>query len=601
MAAFSCPALERGLELHPDANAVELIRAQLSQAGDLASLLPLYDQVVPVLEAALWESGPDPERVARYHALFAEMETHIASGDDSRYRLVVVVPVADRPLHLHACLQSLAGAARAFRYGAGGRERSKKLAVMIADDSRDAGNIARNREIAADIGRQGIEVIYFGLEEQLAEVAALGPAERQALQSVIGNAAPAAFWHKGASIMRNLACLRLNRMARRDPRQLFLFVDSDEEFHANTAAGGEVFTTNYFYHIDRIFRESPVEVLTGKVVGDPPVSPAVMAGTLLEDILALLAEMSTLGADVACTFHGHENGSRDADYHDMATLFGFARPAGAHRYHCRLAGAHDHAACLAGFARTLNRFFDGEHPTRVTPYRHMDVQASVSPARTVYTGNYVLSASGLRYFIPFAGLQLRMAGPVLGRLVQAGSGAAFVSANLPLLHRRTVEEQGAAEFRPGVDRSAPLVDLSGEFERQFFGDVMLFTVIELVAQGYPEAQLDPDAIRVQVRSIEANMQVRYAEVRQRVLARLEALETRLSDPAHWWSRDSAHAETRSLFGQFAASLRTNFDAQALAWKLIEADAHREARRAAITGALATYRLDREAWERVLRA
>ena len=99
----------------------------------------------------------------------------------------------------------------------------------------------------------------------------------------------------------------------------------------------------------------------------------------------------------------------------------------------------------------------------MTPYRHVDVQASLTPARTVYTGNYVLSPGALKYFIPFAGLQLRMAGPVLGRLIQTSSGEAFVSANLPLLHRRTVEEKGGAEFRPGVNRSTPLVDLSGEF------------------------------------------------------------------------------------------------------------------------------------------
>jgi hypothetical protein len=362
-----------------------------------------------------------------------------------------------------------------------------------------------------------------------------------------------------------------------------------------------VFTTNYFYHIDRIFTQTPVEVLTGKVVGDPPVSPAVMAGTLLEDVLALLTEMATLAADTACTFHGESGRNDTAAYHDMARLFGFAQTSGAWRYRCTLPGAHDHAACLSGFARRLNRFFDGEHPTRVTPYVHVDVQASVAPARTVYTGNYVLSPRGLRYFIPFAGLQLRMAGPVLGRLVQAGSGAAFVSANLPLLHRRTLEAQGTAEFRPGVDRSAPRVDLSGEFERQFYGDVMLFTVIELVAQGYPEHQPEAAEIRAQVLATESRMRAQYADVRRIVLARLDKLEDLLSAPAHWWNHAAGAAETRDLFARFVASLRANFDAQAPAWKLIDADAHREQRCAAIAGALAAYRQDRESWERVLRA
>jgi hypothetical protein len=602
MSAFSCPVLERCLELHQDADAAALIRARLAEAGDVSALLPFYEQLVPVLEAGLWESGLDPERVADYRALFAEMEDQIAAaGEDPRHKVVVVVPVADRPRHLRACLQSLAGAAQAFHYGAGCGKRTDKLAVVIADDSRDAANIAANRAVAAGIEQLGVQTIYFGLQEQLAEIDALGAAERLALRHIIGTAAPDAFWHKGASTMRNITYLLLNRMARNDERLLFLFVDSDQEFHANTAAGGELFTTNYFYHIDRIFRHSPVEVLTGKVVGDPPVSPAVMAGTLLEDILALLSEIATLGADTACTFHRASGSNAAAAYHDMAQLFGFAQTGGAWRYQCTLRGAHDHAACLSGFARRLKRFFDGEHPTRVTPYVHEDVQASVTPARTVYTGNYVLSPRGLRYFIPFAGLQLRMAGPVLGRLVQAGSGAAFVSANLPLLHRRTLEEQGASEFRPGVDRSAPLVDLSGEFERQFYGDVMLFTVIELVARGYPEYQPGNEEILAQVQATETRMRAQYADVRQTVLLRLDALDSLLSDPEHWWNHEAGYAETQELFAEFTATLRANFDVQSTAWQLIDSDAHRETRRAAIAGALAGYRQDRESWERVLRA
>jgi hypothetical protein len=360
-----------------------------------------------------------------------------------------------------------------------------------------------------------------------------------------------------------------------------------------------VFTTNYFYHIDRIFRESPVEVLTGKVVGDPPVSPAVMAGTLLEDVLALLVELAGLGADAPCAFHrdsGHDEG---AAYHDMARLFGFEHSGRAHRYQCPLHGPHDHAACLAGFAHRLNHFFYGEHPTRVTPYRHVDVQASVTPARTVYTGNYVLSPGALKYFIPFAGLQLRMAGPVLGRFIQASSGDAFVSANLPMLHTRTVEEMGGSEFRPGVNRNESLVDLSGEFERQFFGDVMLFTVIDLVETGYPESLPAPGEIHAQVLATETRMRAHYAEAQQRVLTHLDELVALLSAPGHWWEGE-AYAEIRALFDQFTRTLRANFSDDARSWQLIDAGTHRETRRAAIVDALLAYRFDRQSWEWALQ-
>ncbi|MGB5425383.1 MAG: hypothetical protein WBN95_01230, partial [Gammaproteobacteria bacterium] len=295
MGAFSCPALERCLELHPDADAAALIRTRLAKADGPAALLPLYDQLIPVLETVLWDSALDPARLDLYHALFAEMEDYLAAaGNDTRHTLVVVIPVADRPQQLRTCLTSLAGAAQAFRYGAGGAQSTGKIMAVIADDSRAAGSIAENRAIAAEISQSGIETRYFGQQEQLAELDGLADSDRQALRNIIGSAAPDAFSHKGASIMRNITCLMLNRMARQDERLLFLFVDSDEVFHADTVAGRERFTTNYFYHIDRIFRQSAVEVLTGKVVGDPPVSPAVMAGTLLEDVLALLAEMAGL-------------------------------------------------------------------------------------------------------------------------------------------------------------------------------------------------------------------------------------------------------------------------------------------------------------------
>jgi len=599
MGAFSCPALERCLELHPDANASALIRTRLVQVDDVAGLLPFYEQVIPVIESAMWEAALDPVRVDECHALFTEMENHIAAaGNDARHKLVVVVPVADRPQQLRTCLMSLTGAAQAFHFSA------DKLALVIADDSRADCHIAENKAISAGISRLGFEAIYFGIDEQLAELERLTSDDRKVLQNILGDVDPDAFYHKGASIMRNITYLMLNRMAQRDRGLLFLFVDSDQEFHANTGTGREVFTTNYFYHIDRIFRpasmEQRVEVLTGKVVGDPPVSPAVMAGTLLEDVLALLAEMADLDAAAPCTFHGDAIRHHDAAYHDMAKLFGFRQSGEAHRYQCTLPLPHDHAACLSGFAHRLNRFFDGEHPTRLTPYQHADVQASVVPARTVYTGNYVLSPGALRYFIPFAKLQLRMAGPVLGRLVQASSGAAFVSANLPLLHRRTVEEKGSSEFRPGVDRSAPLVDLSGEFERQYFGDVMLFAVIDLLAQGFPEELPALDELRARVASTETRLRAQYAETRQGVLTCLDELDIFLSGPDYWWNNGN-HAEMRALFEQFVASMRANFGQDARAWQLVNDTAHRESRIMAIVNALASCRDDRQAWERVLKS
>jgi hypothetical protein len=601
MPAFSCPALARCLQLYLDADEAAGLSAQLAQVNGCNDLLPLYDHTIPLVEAALWESGLAQEPVADLHALFTEMEGHIAvAGNDRRYRFVVVIPVADRPQQLRACLQSLTGMAQAFRYGAGSGVLSKKLRVVIADDSRAPEHIASNRAITADLEQSGLDTVYFGLQEQQALLAELSAADRRALHNVIGNTPDEAFYHKGASIMRNITSLMLRKLALQDERVLFMFADSDQKFHTCTDPDRELFTTNYFYHLDRIFSHGKVQVLTGKVVGDPPVSPAVMAGTLLDDVLAFLGEMAVLDADAACSFHQTPAYSEDAAYHDMAGLFGFNHSGKAHRYQCSLTGAHDHAACLAGFACALHHFLDGEHPTRITPYQHADVQASVTPARTVYTGNYVLSSVALKYFIPFAGLGLRMAGPVLGRLIQAGSGDAFVSANLPMLHRRTVEKTGGAEFRPGVDHSAPMVDLSGEFERQFFGDVMLFTVVELVKQGYPEVMPAADDIRDCVIMVETRLREHYAENQTRILTRLVELETLLAAPGHWWRAGAQYEQTRALLVHFAASVHANFSGDSRSYRFINDEENCRTYRQAIAEALLAYNLERECWEQVLR-
>jgi hypothetical protein len=600
MPAFPCPALERCLQLHLDSGDAATISRQLPLVGNLDTLLALYDRAIPLLEAALWQSALKPAVVGDFHALFVEMERHIAeAGVDDRHRFWVVVPVADRPQKLRACLLSLVGMLQAFQYGRGKAALSGRLGVVIADDSRAAEHIAENQAIAAEIQQLGLAVTYFGLQQQQALLADLSEDDRQALAIVIGDFPPDVFYHKGASVMRNITSLMLQRLAQQDQRLLFMFVDSDQKFHACTDPGRDVFTTNYFYHIDRIFRRGGVEVLTGKVVGDPPVSPAVMAATLLDDALAFLGELATLEPAAACSFHQQGADTGDAAYHDMAGLFGFAHSVETFRFQCGLSGAHSHADCLADFADRLNRFFDGEHPTRMTPYKYTDVEASVAAARTVYTGNYVLSPLALQHFIPFAGLGLRMAGPVLGRLVQAAIGEAFVAANLPMLHTRTVQETGDAEFRPGVDHSAERVDLTGEFERQFFGDVMLFTVIELVKSDYPAVMPDADTVQDCVCTTQTRLRAEYAANQSRVLDRLAALETLLAASGAWWSVDEACTRTRVLLERFVASMHTNFDKDARAFRLIDDEVHCRQRQQEIVDALLAYETDRECWQRVL--
>ena len=245
----------------------------------------------------------------------------------------------------------------------------------------------------------------------------------------------------------------------------------------------------------------------------------------------------------------------------MAGLFGFDNPADAYRYRCALAGEPSNAACFGDFARRLKSFFHGEHPTRITWYRHQPALDSVQAARTVYTGNYVFRPRALNWFIPFAPLRLRMSGPTLGRLMKAELGDKFISANLPMLHTRTLDDTGEAEFRPGVVTQADTIDLADEFERQFYGDVMLFSVERLTAQGFPQQALSSDAIAATLDAVHADMALKYRTRHAGIVKKLAALSALLDNPAHWWhaprTRRGARAVPR-VPRQHAAQLRHGF-------------------------------------------
>ena len=600
--------LRRFLDHHAGPEVAAELREELAAAlsrCDQQAILRGYDRALELAEALLWEEGVQAEALASFQALFREYEALLATARPrGRRPFVVVIPVADRPRHLRACLQSLLELCNAFAYGGTDRrKRFRAVQVVVADDSREASAVAAHRALAMEFTGAGLKVVHFDQEAQLEELARL-PAELLGeLEPVLGPVAAQRFWHKGPSRMRNITYLLLRRLAGEEPRRLFLFLDSDQEFRVlqcREEGHREPVAVNYFHHLERIFDSGEVTLLTGKVVGDPPVAPAVMAGNFLEDVIAFLGELRARSADTACPFHGSPGGvAGDAAYHDMAGLFGFRPEAKPHRYTCPLEGEHDRLAVFAGFARRLNGFFDGHHPTRITCYRPEPVAQSVRPARTVYTGNYVVDANGLRHFIPFATLGLRMAGPVLGRLLRSELGGRFVSANLPLLHRRTVEDLGESEFRPGVQRADEGVDLSREFERQFYGDVMLFSVEELAAGGFPERERSEEEVRALVESTEGRLRSRYAEKGQEIRRRLEALRELLEDPHAWWQVEAEAAEPLSLFRRFLADMEANFGAGSRCRARIEEEANRRQRLESIVAAILDYPRVRRHWERAL--
>lgn len=504
---------------------------------------------------------------------------------------VIVIPVADRPRQLADCLASLSGLLERFPYAGA-------VSVLIVDDSLESAAIAAHRALAATHTRAGLPTHHLDRAAQQALVEALPDALRQRLTAVLGRPEADSTERLGPSVCRNLACLWLSRQPR--GRRLIWFVDSDERFQVETATdmgGTRPHDLDYLHTLDRLFSKRPIEVLTGKVVGDPPVSPAVMANTLLDDIIAFFTALATEDPHAPCRFHGKSTSSPGAAYHDMADLFGYAA-APPTPYRCPVPGAHDHLATLAHFAAGLGQFFDGVHPTRRSLFE-IGEPLTLAPARTVYTGNYVIAGSALAWFIPFANLKLRMAGPTLGRLLKAELGPSFVSANLPLWHGRTLAKLGRSECRPGVARTSEGVDLSGEFERQYHGDVLLFGIEALAMEGYPHTKLSADVIRQTVAAVEARLHARYLSQQSAVEGRIGQLASMLSETSYWWNTEAAASPAREALVCFLRDMRHNFGLEAAPWRAISAPDARAARRAALCQAIMCYPDERTAWREAL--
>ncbi len=574
--------------------------------ADLDTQLAAQRQTIARFEAALWEGGFNDKLLASYQAAWRRLEALIAASAtaDRRHGFVLVIPVADSPRQLQACLASLLDLCAAYGYG--GRDaqgRWRKVAVLLADDSADPAVLAENRSLAETFAARGLRIRYFGPAEQMALLDRLADLD---LAPIVGVHARPGFSHKGQAMMRNIAYLKLAEICAEEAEALggpplFYTLDADQTFEVKvaTATGdAEVAALSFFHRLDEIFRDPGVRVLTGKVVGDPPVSPAVMAGNFLDDVIGFLAEMARTEPGRPYPRHiASTRGSGEAAYHDMADLFGFKTAGENYRFRCGLSGNPDNAACFADFAGRLNRFFHGEHPTRVTYYRHDG--SGVVPARTVYTGNYVFRADALDCFIPYAPLRLRMSGPSMGRLLKLELGAGFVSASLPMLHRRTLETTGQSEFRPGVvDRNA-LVDLSDEFERQFHGDVMLFAMERLTALGYPDAALSEAEVTAALEAVRADMDRRYRDKQSIILQRLGQLEALLDAPGQWWNRGDEHAGAVARFRAFAVNIRRNFGAHASAQANLADPGRRQAWLARQVAAILGLPEQRRSWARAL--
>jgi len=579
---------------------------RLAATHDADALIDLYEQCTPLLEQAMWSAEADfHPLLASYQALFREQEALIRQrGRDDRHHFILGIPVADRPPHLRACLESIYQVCMLFDYGGHASGMWDRIQVVVSEDSRDEANIRRHIELVEEYRRKGLQVIHFGLAEQYELLHALPPSTRERLGKLLTTQPREKFSLKGQAANRNLSYLKFLQLTEDRCNTLYYLVDSDQSLCVNrqTASGEEtVVALNYFHAIDRIFRTTDTLMLTGKMVGDPPVSPAVMAANFLDDVSAFFSRMAALRGDEACTFHGlPPQKPGDAAYHDMAKLFGFDNQPATFPYACRLTGKHDHGACLADFAQRLDAFFFGEHLTRKTWFGYGHGFAELSPARTVYPGNYIVNYTGLKYVIPFGHLRLRMSGPTAGRLIAAEIGHRFASFNMPNLHRRTTEAGPGDDFRPGVEGDEASVDVSDEFERQFFGDLMLFSTEALVRQADVTRAFARDAIEAVVGEKEAELLTLYQQKHDAIVERNRQLRELVFDAGHWWLQASAHspglAQALRRVRAFIDNIERNFGEHALAWRQIQSAEHRAQRKRQIVEALMNYRAERDAWD-----
>ena len=577
----------------------------VSPSTEVDALIDLYEQCYPLLEQAMWSSEADFHPLLTcYQALFREQEALIQQrGGDDRHQFILGIPVADRPPHLRACLESIYQVCTLFNYGGENRSATwDRIRIVVAEDSRDENNIRRHIELVEEYRRKGLRVVHFGLDEQYELLHSLSPEKRERLGKLLTTQPRERFYRKGQAANRNLSYLKFLQLTEDKDRTLYYLVDSDQHFCVNrqTEFGEEaVYALNYFHAIDRIFRATDTLMLTGKLVGDPPVSPSVMTANFLDDVTAFLARLATLNGDQACRFHGSRGPvAGDAAYHDLAGLFGFEKKPETFPYPCRLEGEHDHGACLKDFAQQLNAFFFGEHLFRKTWFSHDDGFTRLTPARTVYPGNYVVNYAGLKYVIPFGHLRLRMSGPTAGRLIAAEIGDRFASCNLPNLHRRTTEAGLDDDFRPGVELNGEQqsVDLSDEFERQFFGDLMLFSSEALVKQADVTQPFAQGVIEAVIARKEAELLALYRQKHEAIAEKNRRLHELVFEAGHWWLHAPELAAALRQVQVFIDNIERNFGKHAPAWSQIQSTEHRAERKRQIVEALMNYRAERDAWD-----
>ncbi len=580
----------------------------------IESLIVLYDNVYPLVEKELWTTDNFDEMLAIYQSLFREQESLISQTDSNeRYDFILSIPIADRPEHLRGCLESIFQLCSLYSYGgyssdSKGNGFFSKVTVVIVEDSKEKKHRDKDIELAEEYTKKGLRVHHFGLQEQYDLMLKIPDDIRHEVSSIIGDPSTENFYHKGQAVTRNLSYLKALQLTSLEgtpdkENVLFYFVDSDQQFRVNriTADGDQyVYGLNYFYYINKLFCEKNIAMLTGKLVCDPPVSPSVMSGNFLDDLIAFFQQLAAQNPYEKCQFHPKSKiKPDDAAYHDMAHLFGLGSLRKTYDYCCSIKPEHNHIACLKSFSERINYFFFGEHLTRKTYFSYSGAFTEIAPARTIYPGNYITTFDGLKYIIPFGKLRLRMSGPTAGRLIQSEIGEHFASVNLPMLHARTLQSDFKDEYRPGVEDNIENIDLSDEFERQFFGDLMLFTVVKLSKSEVAIEDFNQQILSDTFATVEQELLELYEQKHNNVLQKCDVLEALVNNKKRWWNQEEDLKESINQVQQFIKNIQYNFAEQSQAYQQIQSEKNRQGRVQQMIASLLSYRKDRDSWDEML--
>ena len=171
---------------------------------------------------------------------------------------------------------------------------------------------------------------------------------------------------------------------------------------------------------------------------------------------------------------------------------------------------------------------------------------------------------------------------------------------LPMLHKRTLESTGRAEYRPGIDHADARVDLSAEFERQFYGDVMLFSM-EPLSQRQPPEDYDRQALRQLIAETEHRLREKYMATQREILHKLQLLQKLIDDPGHWWNHVAELQPAMADMQEFMHNMQHNYGEQAKAYRQINDENNRRRRIDAMCEAILNYAEDRRAWTSLMQA